>query len=535
MIWTTIHPFLCPDKTHIEPMLRHLRSARVDRLVLTVPWGATQSRLSTPPNLEPVQKWVQQARRLGVPVVLHVGPVFMEEWPSWGWPEEVWAFSPQEQKEAILTWWRVLRTQLNPSTVLLSFGNVADRAFKKELRAFWSSVSVEEVEDWSLLDVRDIEWGEWEFDTAWWTQVDRWSPGSSVRVWAWWLGQKRSHRSLPTAETVHEALDGPFVRTLMISLWARGVSRVWWDPVQGGVFPGIAPPPPWGTTLDGGAPFRAWGASTSTWFALKRLMLQAYVLRVADMTWSSEGPGQVQGDVEVLGWGHGDFGSVLAIRRLTPGETTVVLQGADGSGCVEDRWSGPDAWLLPVQWPILDGWGQVEIATGDVLWQQSDDEYEMWVLDGSKGAEWILRFAGEVVYETGVTLSHPSDTLWHVSFDAGQPGQVVWQVGGRRFHLVAVDEVMGDTLWPPEVDHPYLMLGPSQILHVSGTSAALDLRVTTERPVGFLVAHRRPLHIEVVENKKTSVWGRRAGMGGVRLGGAKEWGAPRVTLPELKW
>ena len=535
MIWTTLHPFLCPDKTHIEPMLRHMQSARVERVIFSVPWRATQVHPNMPLNLTPVQLWMQAAQRIGVPFALHVGPVFAGGWPSWGWPDAILALSPHDQKQAIIHWWRSIRAQLDPPSVVLSFGGAFDADLQEELRAFWHPIPVEDVGSWHLLDVRDVEWGEWEFDTLWWTSVDGISPGASVRVWGWWLGQGERPYPLPTAETVHEALNGPFVRTLIVSLWARGVSSLWWDPARGGVLPGLAPVPSWGTTLDGGAPFRSWGEPTSTWRALKRTSLQGHALRVVEMDWSPRASVQVQGDVEVLGWGRGPRGNVLAIRRLTRGESRVIFGLGEGMPRVEARLNGPDAWLLPVQWPILGGRGTVEIATGDVVWTQRDDKGELWLFDVTKGAEWVLRLSGEVVYETGSALSRLSDSLWHVVFEPGQQGQVIWQVGAQRFHLVAVDDVLAHSIWPPTPERPYLMLGPSQVLDVTGTPEKRVLQVSTDRPIGLLFIHRHPLVVEVVESQKRAVWGRRAGMGGVRLGGPKEWGAPRVRLPELEW
>ena len=534
MIWTTIHPFLWRDRTHIEPMIRHLQSAAVDVLVLTVPWRATLVRSQVEPDFTPALVWRQVARRFGMPIVWHVGPAFSGGWPAWGWPDHVWASSPSEREAALLTWWRALQAALEPDAVMLSFHSLFPSEVRERLRAFWHSVSVEDEASWYTLDVRDLEWQEWEFDTSWWARVGASVTRTSVRVQAWWLGRGRDG-PLPVADTVHEALDGPFVRALLTSLWANGASRVWWDPICGGIRTGWSPLPPWETMLDGGVPFRAWGASTDMWSAFKRMALSARVLRIAEMRWTHTSPVEIQGDVEFVGYGQNTHGGVLAVRRLPPGETRVCFHiPARGLRACASL-TGPGGWLFPVNWEILQGQGKVFLTTGDVVWHGTMGDREIWIVDAHRGAEWIMHLPGKVAYETGATVRPVDEGMWHVVFDPGQQGQVLWRSGSRLFHLVAVDEVMGNRVWPPEPGRPYLVLGPQQWLGESGDEREKVLRVSTERPVGMLFVHRAPLRVEVVETGKASVWGARTGMGGVRLGGPKEWGAPRVSIPELEW
>ncbi len=536
-ITPTILAFAIPDKQDIMPTLYHLRGAGLGRVIFPVPWRAGRS------GLERTAPWVEQARALGLDVILDIGPWLDVALPAWGVPDSILSAPAREHTEGLIRWWREVRAALRPSGVMVRRrpprhrGDVRPREWPDWERTLsvWQNVHVEDVTEMPHLDVRDLEWQEWESDREWWEHVDNLN-ATAVWVQPWWVEPGRQ-ATLPTPEVVHEGLGSAFAQVLLVSLLARGVTRVIWHPLRGGIAFGRVPVWGWGTSLDGGAPLRPWGEVTPTWLAVRRLAHQARALSLpGDATFTSSFP--VEGDVNVLAYGSHEGGRTLFLRRLSPGEVEVSWPVPSLRANVHTRLTGPGAWMFPLEYPLLDEQGSLLTTTGDVVWRDVEGGGERWVVDVTRGMEWVQRLPGRLVYETGAQVRREDD-IWWVHFDPGQQGQVVWEAGSRRVQVIAVDEPMAHRIWATGmVDTLPLFLGPDRVLDVARNEAPpheFTMRVSVTQPRGLVVVDTRPWQLRVEETGKTSVWGRRAGMGGLRLAGPKEWGAPRVATPDLTW
>ncbi len=542
MIVPTIHAFALPDKKDIVPTLYLLRGAGMESVIFPVPWR----RYDVPDfhaGLIPLIPWLDAARQVGISPVLDVGPWFDVGLPAWELPDRILALPEEDRVEWLRRWWGNVRDTLQPAVVIVrrtppsrADGNPAfglSPSTWNQLLEVWKDTIVWDVTEWPLVDVRDLEWQEWESDAGWWARVDG-LQAPNVWVQPWWVEPGRLS-VFPTPETVHEAMGRGFVRALGISLLARGARRLVWAPVRGGILWGDFPPPGWGTSLDGGAALREHGATTSTWYALRRLSLQARALLSADFRVEDGSLLRIEGDVEVLAHAVHQQGEAILLRRLAPGETRVRWHVPELEWWLEMSLTGPDGWMFPLRWSLPVVGGELLASTGEVVWREVSDHREIWILDVSQGLDWIMRLDGDLVYETGAEVRREG-SLWQVHFEAGQQGQVVWSVGHRRLQVLAVSEEMADRVWPTGlVGSTSLFMGPDRVLEIAESRQEATLRVSTTKPTGLVVVGAHPWRIEVLETGKRSVWGERAGMGGVRLGGPKEWGAPRVPVPDLVW
>ena len=482
--------------------------------------------------------WLKAALARGLTPILDVGPWQVVGLPAWGVPDEFLTATPRARVDALRAWWRHLRHTLSPTQIVVRRQSPSpDVGIPQDawddLLAIWEGVTVWDVTFWPRVDARDLEWQEWEFDRAWWSRVEGIN-APTVWVQPWWVEPGRLAH-LPTPETVHEHLGRGFVLALLATLAAQGVQHIIWSPLRAGIAWHTLPVPGWGTSLDGGAALRAWGETTATWHALRRAALQARALLTQPASLDDEDPLAVEGEVDVLAVLRHTEGRLLVLRRLSSGETRVAWPVPHIQRQVSVSLTGPGGWMFPLNWSLAHGQARLLTTTGDVIWRSTHPEHDVWVMDVSRGATWVMRLAGEVHYQTGVEIERQGD-LWWVHFPAGQQGQVVWRTGNHRLQVIGVDEWMADHLWPAGLDDDLpLFMGPDRVLDVRSEAGAVTLRVSTTRPTGLVVVDARPWRLRVAETGKASVWGARAGMGGVRLGGPKEWGAPRVPVPDLAW
>lgn len=536
-VWGTIHAFALPDKNTVLSTLHHMRAAGFTAVVLPVPWRVYQPQPDVTPDFELLCLWLSGAHQCGMRALLAVGPVLEVGVSAWGLPQFFFPLSPQARVQALENWWRVLRDVLPLDGVLVHAGPHFTPAEQERLRRFWGDVPTWREQEFQTLDLRRLDWQEWEEDTAWWEEVDSLAPDRPVRVRAWWVGPGRGH-VFPAPEVVHETLGEPFVRVLLASLWARGVQHLWWDPLRGGVAWGTFPPRGWETSHDGGAPFRTWGEPTATWWALKRSLLQAQSLAPAQASWQADQGEGTQNCAAHLAVGEHSMGRLLLLRRLSAGVAEVPLEVSWKGRRISSRpvaLTGPDARLFPLMWSLAEGQGTLLFATGEVMWRQVAGRRDLWMMDITRGADLAVHLGGTLVYETGVDVVREGE-MWRVVFTPNQQGQIIWRVGDWHVQVVGVGAEMAGRLWPGGLwDGQPLVLGPDQVWEAVQAEGDVVLRVSTERPTAFMVLDARPWDLRVVETGKRSVWGARAGMGGVSLGGPKEWGAPRVALPELTW
>ncbi len=530
-VWGTVHPFAVADQAAVIPTVRHLAAAGFTGVVVPVPPAIYHPDPAAPPRLEAVQSWVTAARDHGLSVILDVGPAFDLGLPQWGNltnGSRAAAARVRRWRE----WWATLAERLTPDAVVLRWGDLVPPRERETLRAVWAGIPTWDLDTWTHLDVRDLLWQEWEEDAAWWSRVDALTGEMPVRVRFWWVEERRGH-AWPTPEIVHESLGPALAPVLLISLWARGVRHLWWDPVRTGQWWGQDPPEGWPSLLDGGAVLRPWGEPTPTWHALRETLQQAHALALGTLRWEPLDAPKAPG-VSWLGRGQGAAGQVVAVRVLRPEEKTLSLADVADIPLTVDI-AGPGARLVPLNMTVLEGRGTLRALTLPVVHRAHLGHREVWILNVHQGGEGWLTLDADLVYETGVTLRRDGKQ-WHVRFEAGQPGQVIWQAGDARLHLMGVDERMAARVWPaPQgTSHP-LLLGPSQVLDCQEGDDALVVRVTADAPTALVVVDERPRRLRVAETGKASVWGQRSGMGGVPLGGPKEWGAPRVVLPDLDW
>ncbi len=532
----TIHAFALPDKRNIISTLYHLRGAGIQHVIFPVPWRLSRPRRDViTSHLTP---WIVAAREQGLTPILDIGPWLDVGLPAWALPDDLLTADPRARVDALRAWWQHVRDTLSPPHILIrrrppapSLG-IPEQAWD-DLLSVWKGATLWDVSLWPRVDVRHLEWQEWESDREWWARVEQVN-GPTVWVQPWWV-QPGRQAQLPTPETVHDNLGRGFVQALVTTLIARGVKQMIWSPLRAGLAWQELPVPGWGTSLDGGAALRAWGETTATWHALRRAILQARALHLAQTSPSKETPLAVQGEVDLLATHHHSLGTLLILRRLPPGETPVSWPVPETSRRVETALTGPGGWVFPLNWQLAHEMGRLLTTTADVIWREVGEAHEIWVLDVSRGADWVGRVRGEIAYQTGVEITRQGD-LWWVHFPAGQQGQVVWQRGNLRLQVIGVDEWMADHLWPAgAADDLPLFLGPDRILTVHTERDHTTLRVSTTRPTGLVAVDTHPWRLRVAESGKESVWGTRAGMGGVRLGGPKEWGAPRVPIPDLAW
>ncbi len=508
----------------------HLASAGVTGVVYPVPARVYWPDDTADPDFTTLRPWIEAAQARGLRVLLHVGPFIDAGLPTWGMSAHIAADIAQGQGRMLRRWWASIRDALPHDGVTLWRRPPLSEATWQDLVRVWEDTDRWDVADWTHLDVRDLEWQEWESDAAWWEQVDRASSAHPVHVRAWWVAPGRAGR-VPTPEIAHEALGEAFARTLLISLWARGVQHIWWDPIRGGTRLGDFPILGWGTSLDGGAAFHAWGMPTITWRGIKRALLQAQALAVAQARWQPHD--EEDGGTIALGE-HGQ-GKIHAFRYQYPGDVEFTLP-IKGHTPARVRVTGPGAWLFPSAYALLDGRATLLAASVDVLWRAQRADGEVWVVDIRHGGDWVLRGDAELLYETGVTLAREGD-VWRVVFTPGQQGQVVWQIGRERLQVVGLDALMADRLWAQGLwEAQPVFAGPDQVLDLLQLGDKEQvLRVVVDYPTALVAFGEHPMQMRVIETGKASIWGERARMAGVRLGGPKEWGAPGVRVPDLVW
>ena len=523
-VWGTVLPFAIPDKDAPSVMMYHLAAAGFTGVVLPVPpWPYTaMSGSSLRDTLEP---WVRAAQEVGLGVILEVGPTYELGIPWHGVPPVWWALSTDERQRTLQAWWECLVRLPHDGVVYrmrTPFLDIHDWA-----PVFWQGHPAWAIDEWPLVDVTELTWQEWETDALWWARLDHLPSDSPVRVRFWW--ENVSGPDVPTPEVVHERVGPGWVATVLVTLWARGIRHVWWDPVRTGVLWGVEPPETRQSSLDGGAPFRSWGQPTATWRRLRQVLQQAHALRVGHLTWHTAGSDPDSTDVLARGRGRGE--EIWAWRFLGEGERTLSL-----SGVISMEVIGPDAGFVPVGCRLSLVGGAIRIVNMPITWHEITNQREIWITNTQAGGNWEVELDAQLVYYTSTTI-HREDNHWRVTFHPGQPGQVLWRSKHGELHLIGVNEHMAARVWPRGLDDTLpLFMGPNQVLsHQVDNTHQHRLRVSVDTPTAFVAVDQAPWRMRALETAKEAVWGERSGIGGLPLPGPKEWGAPRVTLPALQW